>query len=43
MNEKKDISHKREKKISKKRADIELNETFDWDWIFDKGWSRTKK
>jgi hypothetical protein len=35
--------HQGEKKSLRESCALEIEENFDWDWIFEREWSRTKK
>lgn len=43
MKSKKKLPYKRENTILKEEQTSQLDENFDWDWIFDREWLRTKK
>jgi len=43
MNSKKHSSYHKEKIVLKQEDTSDIYENFDWDWIFDREWSRAKK
>lgn len=43
MKSEKKFSNQKEILLLKEENTSELDDTFDWDWIFDREWLRTKK